>query len=157
MKKKLFYLYLLSLLLSSCTPILKTIYGVKNPKIESQESLQKYMNSIDMNSENILLVKNKDVYKTVLKEFQKSIPEAVLFDASGNRITYKNETKDCNAGLFSTIPNLRLNDSLKKEEGSNLKEFSENLIDFKKNKIEDFPEADFYLFIDWAKFMGKLN
>lgn len=155
MKRNLFFLSLL--ILTSCTSIAKKIYGIKNPKIETKEAVIKYANSINMNSQNIVFLKDKNKYNLILAEFQKSIPEAVLFDANGNRITYKKSSQDCNAGLFATIPELTSNSKLEIQKGVNLNEFTENLIDFNNNKIENLPKADFYLFVDWAKFMGKLN
>ncbi|SIS60808.1 hypothetical protein SAMN05421789_103195 [Kaistella chaponensis] len=155
MKRTLFFASLL--ILTSCISIAKTIYGIKDPKIETKESIQKYANSIDMNSQNILLVKDKNAYKPMLQEFQRSIPEAVLFDSNGNRVTYKSNSQDCNAGLFATIPKLTPNTKLEQQSGKNLNDFTENLVNLNNNKVENLPKADFYLFLNWAKFMGKLN
>lgn len=91
----------------SCNPIMKTIYGIKDPHPETKESLNKYMNSISMSSENSLVVNKKGKYNIVLDDFKK-IPESVLFDSTGKRLTYKIEEQDCNAGLFATIPELKL-------------------------------------------------
>ena len=155
MKRNLFYLGLV--FMTSCTPIAKSLYGITDPKIETQESLKKYMNSINLNSNNILYVKNFDLYKTALLEFNKKVPDAVLFDSDGNRITYKKEIESCNAGLFATIPEFNRESKLKSENGKNLIECKDIFIDSNNNKLEKLPKADFYLFINWAKFTGRLN
>ena len=155
---KMKYLLVLLIFSYSCNPIMKTIYGIKDPQVETKESLNKYMNSISMGSENNLVVNKKGKYNIVLDDFKKIIPESVLFDSTGKRLTYKKEEQDCNAGLFATIPELTINSSLKEEKGSNLEEFKSNLIYLDNEKsVGNLPKADFYLFISWARFVGKLN
>ena len=72
---------------------------------------------LSMSSENSLVVNKKGKYNIVLDDFKKNIPESVLFDSTGKRLTYKKEEQDCNAGLFATIPELTINSSLKEEKG----------------------------------------
>lgn len=156
MKKTLFIGIALSLI--SCTAVLKTAYGITNPKLENKETLNKYIASIDLKKENSLVVNDKKNYKEVMADFQRSVPEAILFDREGNQLTYKEKNESCNAGLFATIPQLTANSTLEKTNGKNLKEFSSQLIDLNtKEAISNFPKADYYLFLNWAKFMGKLN
>lgn len=153
--KKTFLLIAIVLLIS-CKSIMKMSYGITEPKNENQKSLTNYLVSKKMNIDNILFVDTETSYIEYIKDFG-SVPEAKIFDTNGYPISYKKENQDCNAGLFSTIPELNLNSKLKPVEGKNLNEFLENLIDFNGNKVIELPKADFYLFISWAKFTGKLN
>ena len=154
MKKSL--LIAVILMFVSCKSLIRSAYGITEPKSENKESLTSYLNSKKISTDNILLANSETNYVEYLKDFG-SIPEALLFDSNGDPLSYKNESQDCNAGLFSTIPELNSNTKLKQIEGKKLSEFVENLIDFNGNKITNLPEADFYMFISWAKFTGKLN
>lgn len=145
-------------LITSCSSIIGKMYGLKDPRVENFETLSNYLEGIQINNSNILIPKDVELINKVLGEFGQSIPQAVLFNSEGNRITYKETDQDCNAGLFVTIPNLNQNSKLKMEEGKNLEEFVEDLVYLQtQESITNFPNADFYLFINWAKYVGKLN
>ncbi len=148
---------LLFTILHSCQPIAKTMYGIKNPKVETIESVDKYLRSIQSPSENNIYCKDFAAYQTVLNLFEKSLPEAILFNSNGKMLTYKRNNQDCNAGLFETIPGLSKNSNLPVLESNDIETFIAFLVDRNGLKIQNLPEADYFLFINWAKFMGKLN
>ncbi len=141
----------------SCNTIAKKVYGIKNPEIETVESIEKYLSSIDVSSENNVYCKDILSYKTVLDIFGKKLPEAILFNSEGKMLTYKKNNQDCNAGLFETIPSLSKNSNLQILEGNDIQAFTTYLVDRNSLKFRNLPKADYFLFINWAKYMGKLN
>lgn len=158
MRKSLFLLTIIVGFLSSCTTILKTTYGIKKPQVENKGTLIKYLTKTGIDTNNTLIPKDLKLFKKVAGEFGESIPEAVMFDSEGNRVTYKKTDQDCNAGLFSTIPSLTKNSKLRDEKGTNLTEFIQELVTMNnQDEVKNLPKSDYYLFISWAKYVGKLN
>jgi len=148
---------ILFVIFQSCTTIAKKVYGIKNPKIETVESVEKYLSSINVSSENNIFCKDILSYKTVLDLFGKSLPEEILFNSDGKMLNYKKNNQDCNAGLFETIPGLSKSSNLQILEGNDIQTFTTYLVDRNSLKFSNLPKADFFLFINWAKYMGKLN
>ncbi|MGA9211990.1 hypothetical protein [Kaistella sp.] len=141
---------------SSCQPIVKTLAGVKNPKLENKERVKDYLVKANLDPQNNFIIKDKSSYQTVLDLFYKSFPEAILFDKDGNELIYKETTTSCNAGLFKVIPELGKNSELKK--GTH--QLSQVLSDYTKpldNNQIITDDSDYYLLINWAIFAGSLN
>jgi hypothetical protein len=143
--------------IESCQTIGKKMYGIKKPKNETVESVEKYLTSIGVSIDNNIFTKNFNSYKIILKEFGNTLPEAVLFNSEGKKLIYKKNNQDCNAGLFETIPNLIKNATELSIDSSNLSNFLYYLVDRNGNTITELPKADYYLFVNWAIYMGKLN
>ena len=91
------------LVLASCQPIMKAIYGIKKPDIENRESITKKALKFGLDTTNIVSVTSKD-FPYVLKST--SIPNAAIYDSNGKYIEYRQTDTSCNAGLFDFIPKL---------------------------------------------------
>lgn len=141
----------------SCQSIAKKMYGIKKPKNETVESVEKYLTSIGVSKDNNIFTRTFDSYKIILKEFGNTLPEAVLFNSEGKKLIYKKNNQDCNAGLFETIPNLTSHSTELAIDSSNLSNFLYYLVDRNGNSITELPKADYYLFVNWAIYTGKLN
>lgn len=133
------------------------MYGIKEPKIETIESVEQYLTSIKSNPENNIFCKDILAYKTILEIFEKKLPEAILFNSDGKMLTYKKNNQDCNAGLFETIPTLMKSSNMQRVENIDITTFTSYLVDRSGQQLRNLPKADFFLFINWAKYMGKLN
>ena len=157
LKKTIFYVVIVSVLFfTSCKFVLKKYYGIRNPKVETEESLRKYLKRKGINSNNVYTVSYKD-YKDIMKQIG-GIPEILIFDKNGRNIIYKEEGQ-CNAYAFNFIEELskdiefKYNDSLRLDDYfSKLKDFEGNPVTIKKDE-----SADFYLFIFWTRYSGRLN
>ena len=156
MKKNKILLILTLIFLSSCNLVLKTLYGVKKPKIETEKSLKDYLKRKGINADNIYAV-NKDDYVKIIKQI-KNIPEILVFDKNGNNIKYK-ETKQCNAKAFDFIETLSKNTSFIYNDSLKLNDYLKKLKDFSGNPVKYNKKfnTDFYLFIFWTRYIGRLN
>lgn len=154
--KKLILSLFISTILYSCEYVAKKIYGITDPQLETTESIRQYAQKMDLGIENVLVLNDYGQYKNMMENFNSAIPEAILFDAEGHQVSYKENKEDCNAGLFSTLPNLRKNTSLKKEDLI-LTDFQKNFLKLDGTPLSEIPKSDYYLFLNWAKFVGKLN
>lgn len=152
MKKTL--LIFLLLLLASCQPIMKAIYGIKKPDIENQESITKKALKFGLDTTNIVSVTSKD-FPYVLKST--SIPNAAIYDSKGKYIEYRQTDTSCNAGLFDFIPKLNVSGTYNKPDSSSLAEEWTKFRDLKGNEMSLPDNADFYLLIYWNVWTGKLN
>ena len=81
--KKIIILSLLLVGLISCQPIIKTIYGIKKPKIENEQTLTKYMVKKNINQDNVYTVRF-DNYESTLKSINNTIPEVLIFKKKDN-------------------------------------------------------------------------
>lgn len=152
MKKTLIIFSLL--LLASCQPIMKAIYGIKKPDIENQESITKKALKFGLDTTNIVSVTSKD-FPYVLKST--SIPNAAIYDSKGKYIEYRQTDTSCNAGLFDFIPNLNVLGTYNKPDSSSLAEEWSKFRDLRGNEMNLPNNADFYLLIYWNVWTGKLN
>ena len=138
----------------SCQPILKKIYGIKDPEIESEKTILKAAKKYKLDSTNILTVNSKDFLYVLNGQ---SIPDAAIYDKNGKYIEYRQTDTSCNAGLFQFIPSLNLTDLYNQPDSSDLKSELKKYKDLKGNDLKTLESADFYVIIYWAVWTGKLN
>ena len=139
---------------TGCNFILKKMYGIKNPDVESEKTILKFARKKQLHNDNIVTVNSND-YLAVIKG--QSIPEAIVFDSNGQFIEYKQTDTSCNAGLFKFIPELNKNTKYNQPEHVNLQTELSKFRDLKGSKLEPGSAADFYVLIYWAVWTGKLN
>lgn len=154
--KLFFSTILLGLFLSSCSPIMKMLYGIKDPKVENEASLSKYMKKKDIYSDNVYTL-DFESYQKALKLINNKLPEVMIFDTQGNYIPYGDEWA-CNAGAFNFIEELNDTTDYSISNKTSIEELSSKLRNLKGEKVKVVNENEnFYVFIFWAKFTGKLN
>jgi hypothetical protein len=142
------------LVLASCQPIMKAIYGIKKPDIENRESITQKALKFGLDTTNIVSVTSRD-FPYVLKST--SIPNAAIYDSNGKYIEYRQTDTSCNAGLFDFIPKLNVSGTYNKPDSSGLAEEWTKFRDLKGNEMNLPNNADFYLLIYWNVWTGKLN
>jgi len=130
------------------------MYGIKDPDIENEKTIIKKAQKYDLDTSNIVTVNSKD-FLYVLKG--QSIPDGALYDKNGKYIEYRQSDTSCNAGLFQFIPSLNLTEKYNKPDSSSLGTELEKFRDLEGNKLKPLESADFYLFIYWTVWTGKLN
>jgi hypothetical protein len=153
MKNKLLIVFSF-LLLASCKPIMMKMYGIKNPEIENEKTIIKKALKYHLDTSNILSVSSQYFLEVFGGQ---SIPDAAIYDQNGKYIEYRQTDTSCNAGLFRFIPDLNLSSQYKKPGHLTLNEELERYRDLKGNSLNKVEPADFYLFIYWTVWTGKLN
>ncbi len=152
-KSKLLVLAFVALF-SGCQPIVKMMYGIKNPDIENKNSIIKKALKYNLDTNNIVTVNGKDFLPTPKG---KGIPDCDVFDKNGNYIEYRETDTSCNAGLFDFIPALALNQTYKMPKAPNLRTTLAKCRNLKGELIQPTYDADFYVLIYWTVWAGKLN
>jgi hypothetical protein len=155
MKTKLILLgFSISLLFTSCKPIMYTIYGVKKPAVESEKSIKDKAIKFGLDTSNIVTV-SPDEFLYVIQG--QGIPDGEIFDNNGFFVNYRQTNTECNAGLFDFIPNLKTDTTYITNDSILLVEKIKKFRDFNGNMLEQIESADFYLLIYWTVWTGKLN
>ncbi|WP_341904911.1 hypothetical protein [Fluviicola taffensis] len=152
--KKSFPFIAVFFFLMSCNPIMMKIYGIKDPELENERTIKKRALKYELDTTNIVTVNSSD-YLKMMKS--KAIPDAAIFDSQGKYIEYRQTDTSCNAGLFQFIPDLNTDASYHKPDSANLQTEWVKFRDLKGNKLKNADPADFYVFIYWAVWTGKLN
>lgn len=143
--------------LVSCQPTIKLFYGIKIPKIENQQTLTKYLSKKDLKKDNVYTVDFNN-YPRHLKGIHSKIPEVFIFNQKGQFILYGEEYA-CNASAFTFIENLNKDSIYNSTSKSNLDSILIGLCDLKgqANTIDTSDNIDYFLFIYWTRWAGKLN
>jgi hypothetical protein len=142
---------------TGCMPIMKKIYGIKNPDIENEITIKKKANKFGLDTTNIFSVNASDFLRTF--KDAGGIPAGAIFNSEGNYIEYRETDTSCNAGLFKFIPGLNTVTTYNKTGKTTLDNELNKYRDLKGNKISqaNLKPADFYLFLYWTIWTGKLN
>lgn len=152
--KNILILFVALFALNSCKPIMMKMYGIKNPDVENNKSIIKKAMKYGLDTATIVTVNNNDFLNVLNGQ---SIPDAGIYDKNGKYIEYRQTDTSCNAGLFSFISALNLNDKYNQPDRADLNTELNKCRDLKGNKLNKIEDADFYLLIYWTVWTGKLN
>jgi len=151
---------ILSVFFWGCSPILKTISGVKDIRIETTDGIKAFClkTSVDL--------KEAYYYKTEnLFEFPDSsqinfsfADQVLVFNEEGNRIIYKGKE----TGNYCSMPGSDFFSSLNSiflplDTINRLSNILSNYQNIETNSIAQIDTADFYLVYFWAKWHKKLS
>jgi hypothetical protein len=154
MTKKSLVLLCCSLLLSSCTFLIYKAYGIKNPGIENEKSLTKFLRKKHLRTDNYVTIKPEHFLLTLKG---KGIPDADFFDANGDYLEYRATDSSCNAGVFGFIPTLGTSTVFRKTGLKSLQKEWDKFLSPTGKVLPALPTADFYMFIYWTAWSGRLN
>lgn len=140
--------------LQSCNPLMMKMYGIKDPEVENQKTIEKSALKYDLDTTNIVAVESR-YFPAALKGH--SIPDAAIYDRNGKYVEYRQTDTSCNAGLFEFIPALNMDNSYNQPDSLPLSSRWINFRDLQGNVISEPQGADFYVLIYWAVWAGKLN
>lgn len=143
----------------SCKTILLKFYGYHQPRIEDKESIINFCKKKGLIQDNIYCLDENDWYWAIKeKKIAKDIPEILVFDKSGKLIKYR-EDNQCNAKAFSFISLLSTDSKNNYDSLLMFNDLSEKLKDLNGDnvniQIED--STDYYIFIFWTLWTGRLN
>lgn len=149
--------FVILLLVSSCTRILLYNYGVRNPKIENSKSIDEFLVSNKLDTNNNFALKDT----TALSIFIKSnigTPEIRFYDKNGYLMHYKDDKK-CNGQNDSLISFLNSGNVVKIDSSEYLFDYLDQIRTLEGQLVDEhmFKGYDYYLIIYWAKWLGKIN
>lgn len=155
MKKKIIAVAFCSLFFS-CKSTLKTIKGIKDPKIETYSATQKYLYKKDMDTARVVYFKDFNSFAQASKKRLLQVPNALFFDKDGNFVDYRKSATDCNAKVDDFIQDLNTFNEAKKDTTKTIADLKQLVVGANKNLLSEKP-GEITVFITWAKFAGTLN
>ncbi|MDP1815333.1 MAG: hypothetical protein Q8K92_12865 [Leadbetterella sp.] len=153
-----FIIFTAFMLASGCKFILIKMEGVKQPKLENQLSLSKFLLSSKVDTSEILCFKDT----LMLNNFYASgigSPDVCFFNKERKLIDYRSVESDCNANVSPFIDKIGSINALTPVPGKTMDEFIKGLVvvrDARDFKLED-QDYEAYMIIYWAKYLGKVT
>ena len=145
-------LVVVALSMASCKPIVKTIYGVKKPALETDASIKAYLKQHEIDSSRVITFPSLLSFAAASQQQYLSIPDAMFFNKDGFLVPYKPTAQSCNADVSKFIDDLRNFKSKPVDSRVTLPIFQGML----QQKQEQTP-AEITVYITWSKFSGRLN
>ena len=147
---------LLLFALSSCKMFLLNAM-LKDPKVETKNSIHSFLKSNDFSDENTYIMKGDTSYSKVLENLLNGMnQDYYVFDRSGKQLCY-NGSSSCAGVQFKNLLYQGLDSfDLCKDDTENLDHILGSIIplDGSASKVSNLPQSDLYVAIYWQKFMG---
>jgi hypothetical protein len=150
---------LLSVLLVGCASLVKLHYGITQPKIETPQSLTRFLRVHHYPLKNFYIFKDTFDYITMLKNpvYKKNVLNTIIVDKDFQKITIDTVHCQWSGGYFVN----RLNkDTLYLQEPSlDVRKLLSMIISIPDSLTPSLSKGDFdFIVINiWAKFIGKMN
>lgn len=148
------FIALTALHISSCKPVMKKLYGIKNPEVENEKSIVRKALKFGLDTAGIVTADHEH-FLFVLDKY--GIPDGSIYDSNGRYIEYRSTDTSCNAGLFDFIPALTRNGKYNQPDHISLSEEMAQYRDLRGELLPALPKADYYLLLYWTVWTGKLN
>lgn len=155
--KQVFLFLILCICLSSCSGIMKAAYGIKKPKVENAQSIQRALGKFELNETNNYTY-DFDGFKRNVTILKNGIPEVMIFSKTGRFIPYGDEYA-CNAAAFKIIETLNPNNAYDVNPELTLSKMLNGLTDLSGNPIRKsmHEDTDFTVLLFWTVYSGRLN
>lgn len=139
----------------NCSPIMKTVYGIKNPKFTDTETTHKYLTKKGIQGKDVYLKSVTDWGKVANGEVK--IPDAIFFNPEGQQVEFRVSAQECTNNITVFLENIDKISTLPVKEGITLNQLVQHIADNNGKPITIDSNADAIVFINWATYMGKLN
>ena len=158
MKKLLFYLLIIvgSVSANSCKTFYTYYLGIRNPKIETIESICNFYKNNEKKVIPYLCIVKDSIHYLELRSKVRSIPRIQLFNRNGERI----ESQDsgyCVLKAIDFVQKLSLNYDFRIDPQNDFSEIRECLLPLGSKVNFDPKQSDITLVLFCAKFLGKGN
>lgn len=153
MKKQLLLLVCI-MLFASCKPVLKTLYGIKNPKLTTKEVTQRFLDKKKLEGK-VLYYKGAESY--ILAQKTITLPDAQFFNKEGELVEFRNTASECTNDVTVFLEGLNELEDLPLKKGMDLATLLKFTTDEKGNVVHPNADADMTVVINWATYMGSLN
>lgn len=155
---KLFIPFLLTCLVSSCKPVLYTVYGIKKPDPVSTAYIVKKANRLNLETYTLYGIR-PEKYPLVINRIS-TLPNVVIYDKHHRALNWKKTEDACKAGVADFIAQLNGDSNANFTSDTTFREAEKELVELHTGTplaLQELPEADYYVFVYWATFLGRLN
>jgi len=153
--RKLLFILTTTVLLVGCNPILKTAYGIKNPKLTTTEKTKEFIVKKKIEGTDVYFKNATSLANATKGNFK--IPAAVFYNKNGQEVVFRNSAKECTNDINLFLENIATINTLPTKESLPLNKLLEYVVDGNGNAITINKNADAIVFINWSTYMGSLN
>ncbi|MCW3071162.1 MAG: hypothetical protein JWO44_1052 [Bacteroidetes bacterium] len=143
-------------LLSSCNLFYKVAFGIKDPKMETYYTINKYASSTDIDSASVIFSKDSASYYQINQCFRGS-PEIVVFNKERKFIPYKSDSISCNASVDTILKRICSIEQISITHKPIRYEDFISLLDDHNLVLRDLQRYDYLIFVDFAKYFHRVN
>ena len=154
MNKRTLFLLFSVFLLGSCQPILRTVWGAKEPRYETAANLKTYLNAAGLSPAYSYTLDSLDWYN-VFRAKDRTFPDLLLFDTSGNRISAKGMCLPHSQNFVDTLIAVHQQNFIKTNKQPTFQNFEEMFRDYLGRKVVVPDNNKYKAVIIWAVFIGK--
>lgn len=154
---KLLLFLILVTLGTSCSKIMMVFYGAHQPRIETPESIYKYLEKKSIKTNNVYFLKDSTAFYEYFDAFGK-LPRVYIYN--NNKYLLDIIEKDtCSGQTDDMIYHLSTNKIYPIDSSRILEQVMANILTSNGYKIstDTINSSDFYVMMYFAKFTGKLN
>lgn len=145
--KKLFFV----LFLCSCSVLFKKATGIKNPVVESNTDINKYLKIVNNNFNNSYRINIKEKNdSTIIKAIFSSFQSPIILNKSFSELCYLNNEKCTGIKLINAFKNIDSTYSVCDPEKNYLEKIKD--LELISNQPLDTSKSDFYIVYFWSKF-----
>jgi hypothetical protein len=156
MKTKLLILLGITIFSSSCTKIYLVINGIKDPKVETKESIVKKCNHYNKSYSSLLCIPADTASLRNLLKICKGFPRDIIFNRNGQLIIPE-DTSFCAGKAMTFALKLDTNGEYKVNPKTTLSDIRKNVTVLGNKVSFEASDFDFTMVIFWANFLGVGN
>ena len=143
--------------LTSCKYLYLKKMGVTKPKIETVQTIEKYLKKQNINSENLMFAKNSESFDS-LRKLHITIQDAYFFNKKGYFVPYKKDANECRGQLEPFIADLKNFDKKPIDTTLTISKLNNLIVDKNNNPL---PLNQFnnkiITVLPFAKYAGRIN
>jgi len=149
---------LLSISSLACKEILMMRYGIRQPGVETPESIRKFMDKMEYPNENTFIFKDSFAFYTCLRDsiFQHNTPGTLCFSPNG-RLTSSKDASRCQWPGDYFVRNVHRDTLYQADTGYSLRKLMTLLVPLNNATLVDTANANYIVLVTWATFLGKYN
>lgn len=157
MKSHYLFTCLLALTLVSCARFIGFLNGAHNPRLENRNSIRSYSGKMGWRQDNLYTLRDSAAFHNFFRTSE-GIPALYLFNKDMFLLEIKEEAR-CNSIIDSIIDYLEPVNTYPIDSSIRLTSWLPDWCDMDGNLFlpDDLKQADFYVVLYWAKYIGHLN
>lgn len=153
-KTYIFILFFAVILLSSCQPVLRMVWGVKKPKYESEADLKAYLQTSGLSPEYSFTLDSLD-WNKVINAKDRTFPDLLLFDTTGNRIPDKGMCIPYSQNFVDTLISIHNRNFIKTNSHLTFQDYAKMFRNYSGQKVTVCNNNHYKAIVIWAVFLGR--
>ena len=156
-KYTLLLLLLLCLGLQSCSFLFRTAFSIKNPQVQTNEQIAKYLDDLDCPIQNTFVIDCEPDSVQIYSNLMKGFSNEILIYKDSVRYCYQGASRCSGVKLKATIDEFEESYSPCKNDTINFKNYLSKLTPLSQDNKLQIEQGKIYFFAHWTIFFGSKN